>query len=132
MLAEQTERHKEYRRRSDERLAKRAEEDPEFAAELAARRKEANRRGTARRKAHMEELKERAEIDPEAAARLAEIRAGEVRKQQEYIAKLQEQAKTVPEAAARWEAHQEYVRNYNHNCRARKQSETAGKELVTI
>lgn len=196
MLAEQTERHKEYRRKSDERRAKRAEEDPAFATELAARKKEANRRGTARRKAHMEELKVRsetdpaaaeelaairaynvqattksrnkliedaktdpeaakklagkrerrnqnhrqkrqaliklAETDPAAAARLAEIRAGEVRKQQEYMAKLQEQAKTDPEAAARWEAHQEYVRNYNHNYRARKQAEAAGKELMTI
>ena len=166
------------------------------ATELAARKKEANRRGTARRKAHMEELKVRsetdpaaaeelaairaynvqattksrnkliedaktdpeaakklagkrerrnqnhrqkrqaliklAETDPAAAARLAEIRAGEVRKQQEYMAKLQEQAKTDPEAAARWEAHQEYVRNYNHNYRARKQAEAAGKELMTI
>ncbi len=196
ILAEQTERHKEYRKRSDERQAKRAEEDPAFAAELAARRKEANRRGTARRKAHMEELKERAETDPaaaeelaairaynvqattkswnkliedartdpeaakklagkrerrnqnhrqkrqaliklaetdpEAAARLAEIRAGEVRKQQEYMAKLQDKAKTDPEAATRWEAHQEYVRNYNHSYRVRKQAEAAGKELVTI
>lgn len=196
MLAEQTERHKEYRRKSDERRAKRAEEDPAFATELAARKKEANRRGTARRKAHMEELKVRsetdpaaaedlaairaynvqattksrnkliedaktdpeaakklagkrerrnqnhrqkrqaliklAETDPAAAARLAEIRAGEVRKQQEYMAKLQEQAKTDPEAAARWEAHQEYVRNYNHNYRARNQAEAAGKELMTI
>lgn len=196
MLAEQAERHKEYQRRSAERQAKRAVEDPEFAAELAARKKEATRKGTARKKARLEELKELAatdpaaaeelaairaynvqattksrnkliedaktdpgaakklagkrerrnqnhrqkrqaliklaETDPAAAARLAEIRAGEVRKQQEYMAKLQEQAKTDPEAAARWEAHQEYVRNYNHSYRVRKQAEAAGKELVTI
>ena len=73
-----------------------------------------------------------AETDPEAAARLVEIRAGEVRKQQEYMARLQEQAKTDLEAAARWKAYQEYVRIYNHSYRVRKQAETAGKELVTI
>lgn len=196
ILAEQTERHKEYQRRSAERQAKRAEEDPEFAAELAALKKESTRKGTARKKAHLEELKELAatdpaaaeelaairaynvqattksrnkliedartdpeaakklaekrerrnqnhrqkrqaliilaETDPEAAARLAEIRASEVRKQQEYMAKLQEKAKTDPKAAVRWEAHQEYVRNYNHSYRVRKQAGAAGKELVTI
>lgn len=99
VLAEQTERHKEYRRRSDERQAKRAEEDPEFAAELAARRKESSRKGTARKKAHLEELKERAETDPTAAEELAAIRAYNVQATTKSRNKLIEDAKTDPEAA---------------------------------
>ena len=99
VLAEQTERHKEYRRRSDERQAKRAKEDPEFAAELAARRKESSRKGTARKKAHLEELKGRAETDPTAAEELAAIRAYNVQAATKSRNKLIEDAKTDPEAA---------------------------------
>ena len=99
VLAEQTERHKEYRRRSDKRQAKRAEEDPEFAAELAARRKESSRKGTARKKAYLEELKERAETDPTAAEKLAAMRAYNVQATTKSRNKLIEDAKMDPEAA---------------------------------
>lgn len=114
--------------KSRHKLIEDAKTDPEAAKKLARKREQRNQNHRQKRQA----LIKHAETDSKAAAQLAEIRAGEVRKQQEYMARLQELAKTDPEAAARWEAHLEYVRNYNHSYYARKQAETAGKELVTI
>ena len=50
------------------------ETDPEYAALMAERRAEYNRRHTAKRKADREALEEQAKTDPEAAKKLAEMR----------------------------------------------------------
>ena len=114
--------------KSRNKLIEDARTDPEAAKKLAQKREKRNQNHRQKR----QDLIKLAEMDPEAAAKLAEIRAKEVHKQQEYLAKLQEQAKTDPDAAARWEAHLEYVRNYNRDYKSRKQAEAAGKELVAI
>lgn len=114
--------------KSRNKLIEDAKTDPEAAKKLAGQRERRNQNDRYKRQA----LIEQAETDPEAAARLAEIRAKDVRRQQDYLAKLQEQAKTDSDAAARWEAHLEYVRNYNRDYKSRKQAEAAGKELVAI
>ena len=62
------------RQRKKEREEERMAADPEYAAMMAERRAEYNRRHTAKRKADREALEEQAKTDPEAAKKLAEMR----------------------------------------------------------
>ena len=114
--------------KSRKKLIEAAKTDPEAAGKLAAKREKRNQNWRKKR----QELIEQSATDPEAAAKLAENKAKAVRKTQNYLARLQEQAKTDPDAAAKWNAHREYVRNYNLKYRAMKKAEAAGKEMVTI
>ena len=120
VLTQRREKHAEQNRKSKERRRKRREESKvskdthEEAVDLEERKREYNRRRTAKRKAEREELKRLAEQgDKDAAAKLAEIRAKAVLATTKSRKKLEEQAKTDPEAAKKKEEILRKRREYN-------------------
>ena len=120
VLTQRREKHAEQNRKSKERRRKLREESKvskdthEEAVVLEERKREYNRRRTAKRKAEREELKRLAEQgDKDAAAKLAEIRAKDVLAVTKSRKKLDEQAKTDPEAAKKKEEILRKRREYN-------------------
>ena len=106
VLTQRREKHDEQNRKSKERRRKLREESKvskdahKETKTPEERRREYNKRRTAKRKAEREELKRLAEQgDKDAAAKLAEIRAKDVLAVTKSRKKLDEQAKTDPEAA---------------------------------
>ena len=120
ILTQRREKHAEQNRKSKERRRKLREESKvskdahEETVDLEERKREYNRRRTAKRKAEREELKRLAEQgDKDASAKLAEIRAKAVLATTKSRKKLEEQAKTDPEAAKKKEEILRKRREYN-------------------
>ena len=120
VLTQRREKHAEQNRKSKERRRKLREESKvskdahKETKTPEERRREYNKRRTAKRKAEREELKRLAEQgDKDAAAKLAEIRAKDVLAVTKSRKKLDEQAKTDPEAAKKKEEILRKRREYN-------------------
>ena len=93
-------------KRSNERQKERMAADPEYAAMVAERRAEYNRRRTAKRKAEREALIELAGTDPEAARKLAEMRKYQSEATMKSHRKMKEAAQRGdPEAMKRYESY---------------------------
>lgn len=100
----------------------RMETDPEYAALMAERRAEYNRRHTAKRKADREALEEQAKTDPEAAKKLAEMRKYQSEATVRSYQKMKADAKAGdPDAIARYEAHLAKRRDEYHQKKAKKE-----------
>ena len=96
----------EARQRKKEREEERMASDPEYAAMMAERKAEYNRRHTAQRKAEREALVEQAKTDPEAAQKLADIRKYQSEATVKSYQKMRAEAEAGnPEAIERYEAH---------------------------
>ena len=96
----------EARQRKKEREEERMASDPEYAAMMAERKAEYNRRHTAQRKAEREALVEQAKTDPEAAQKLADIRKYQSEAAVKSYQKMRAEAEAGnPEAIERYEAH---------------------------
>ena len=109
-------------KRSYERQKERMETDPEYAALMAERRAEYNRRHTAKRKADREALEEQAKTDPEAAKKLAEMRKYQSEATVRSYQKMKADAKAGdPDAIARYEAHLAKRRDEYHQKKAKKE-----------
>lgn len=94
------------RQRKKEREEERMASDPEYAAMMAERKAEYNRRHTAQRKAEREALVEQAKTDPEAAQKLADIRKYQSEATVKSYQKMRAEAEAGnPEAIERYEAH---------------------------
>ena len=95
----------EARQRKKEREEERMASDPEYAAMMAERKAEYNRRHTAQRKAEREALVEQAKTDPEAAQKLADIRKYQSEAAVKSYQKMRAEAEAGnPEAIERYEA----------------------------
>ena len=109
-------------KRSYKRQKERMETDPEYAALMAERRAEYNRRHTAKRKADREALEEQAKTDPEAAKKLAEMRKYQSEATVRSYQKMKADAKAGdPDAIARYEAHLAKRRDEYHQKKAKKE-----------
>ena len=96
----------EARQRKKEREEERMAADPEYAAMMAERRAEYNRRHTAKRKAEREALEEQAKTDPEAAKKLADMRKYQSEATVRSYQKMKADAEAGdPDAIARYESH---------------------------
>ena len=96
----------EARQRKKEREEERMASDPEYAAMMAERKAEYNRRHTAQRKAKREALVEQAKTDPDAAQKLADIRKYQSEATVKSYQKMRAEAEAGnPEAIERYEAH---------------------------
>ena len=109
-------------KRSYERQKERMETDPEYAALMAERRAEYNRRHTAKRKADREALEEQAKTDPKAAKKLAEMRQYQSKATVRSYQKMRADAEAGdPDAIARYEATLAKRREAYHKKKAEKE-----------
>ena len=100
--------------------------DPEYAAMMAERRAEYNRRHTAKRKADREALEEQAKTDPEAAKKLADMRKYQCEATTKSRLKMMADAEAGdPEAIVRYEAYLAQRREAYHKKKSEKEETPA-------
>ena len=114
------------RQRKKEREEERMASDPEYAAMMAERRAEYNRRHTAKRKADREALEEQAKTDPEAAKKLADMRKYQCEATTKSRLKMMADAEAGdPEAIVRYEAYLAQRREAYHKKKSEKEETPA-------
>lgn len=112
----------EARQRKKEREEERMASDPEYAAMMADRRAEYNRRHTAKRKAEREALEEQAKTDPEAAKKLADMRKYQSEATVRSYQKMKADAEAGDlDAIARYESHLAKRRDDYHKKKAEQE-----------
>ena len=112
----------EARQRKKEREEERMAADPEYAAMMAERRAEYNRRHSSKRKAEREALEEQAKTDPEAAKKLADMRKYQSEATVRSYQKMKADAEAGdPDAIARYESHLAKRRDDYHKKKFQKE-----------
>ena len=126
-LAAIREKEAEQRAKKKKKQEERSAVDPEYAAELEARKKEYNRRHVEQRKRDLKDLKERAAAgDEEARKQLDEHRAYYAEAQRQSNQRKAEAAAIDPEAAERLEAEKQRNRERAREYYYRKKEEREG------